>query len=145
MDYGLIRKDLVTAEKQIRVFLDVEGLQDVQVEFERGYGAFGLTFYTPEIGESRERSDYDPAPGSVDTGPGAVEWGVDAAGEGYGRCVEWDDGMGKCSLQQTIFEISFSNDASRIVSIMTLSTVKDDENRQAIMERARIFRELVQK
>ena len=35
VDYGLIRKDWIVAEN-IRAFLDVQGLQDVQVEFERG-------------------------------------------------------------------------------------------------------------
>ena len=58
VEYGLIRKDWVAAEEQIRAFLDVEGLQEVQVEFERGYGAFPVTFDTPSIRESKEDSDF---------------------------------------------------------------------------------------
>lgn len=58
VDYELIRKDWITAEDQIRAFLDVKGLQEVQVEFERGDGVFGLTFDVPAIRDSKDFSDY---------------------------------------------------------------------------------------
>ena len=57
VDYGLIRKDWIAAEENIRAFLDVQGLKDVQVKFQRGHGPFPLSFDTPEIRPSPEYLD----------------------------------------------------------------------------------------
>ncbi|KAL8795746.1 MAG: hypothetical protein Q9195_001797 [Heterodermia aff. obscurata] len=58
VDYGLIRKDWYVVEQSIRDFLEIRGFGDVEVEFQRGDGPTGLPFYTPEIRETEEDSDY---------------------------------------------------------------------------------------
>lgn len=78
VEYGLIRKDWIKAQDQIRAVLDIKGLQEVEIEFERGDGVFGLTFDLPAIGDSEDFSDH-----TKEDYPERVSMGADFGPEKY--------------------------------------------------------------
>ena len=57
-DYGLFPKNWITAEEQIRAFLDVKSLKGVQSYVELEDDVFALIFDVPGDRDSKEFSDY---------------------------------------------------------------------------------------